>query len=193
MLINAAKPYFIWGLRWVEDVQSLAFDDSWKWLNGILLKRKRAGILKRLESWIRIWVISECAFLFKLYDKLEGEGRSITATMLKDAYMGKKKRDKMVLELFHEHYNQVDQLIGQDFAAGTAERYRTARKHVEAYIRNDYKKDDIAIKDVNHKFITGFEYYLKTVRKYSHNTAIKYAVNFKIEPNDHRKGKRERF
>ena len=117
--------------------------------------------------------------LFKLYDKLQEENRDITAALLKDAYVGKKKPEKMLLELFQEHNDHVDALIGQDFAAGTAERYRTAKKHVEEYIRSEYKKDDIPIKDVDHKFITGFEYYLKTVRKCGHNTAIKYVVNFK--------------
>lgn len=117
--------------------------------------------------------------VLKLYDKLIDEGRQVTARMLKDTYLGIKKPEKMLLEVFQEHNDQVEQLIGRDFAAGTAERYRTARKHLAEYIRYDYKKDDIPIQNVNHKFITGFEYYLKAVRKCSHNTAIKYVVNFK--------------
>ncbi|NHF59173.1 site-specific integrase [Flavobacteriaceae bacterium TP-CH-4] len=117
--------------------------------------------------------------ILKLYDKLIDEDRHVTAVMLKDTYLGKKKPEKMLLEVFQEHNNQVEQLVGQDFAAGTAERYRTAKKHLAEYIKHDYKKDDIPIQDVNHKFITGFEYYLKAVRKCSHNTAIKYVVNFK--------------
>lgn len=117
--------------------------------------------------------------LFKLYDKLQEENRDITAVSLKDAYVGKKKPEKMLLELFQEHNDQVDNLVGKDFSAGTAERYRTAKKHVSDYIQREYKKNDIPVKNVNHKFITGFEYYLKTVRKCGHNTAIKYVVNFK--------------
>ena len=117
--------------------------------------------------------------LFKLYDKLQDENWEITAPMLKEAYLGKKKPEKMLLEIFQEHNDQVDKLVGKDFSAGTAERYRTAKKHVEEYIAREYKKADVLVKDVNHKFITGFEYYLKTVRKCSHNTAIKYVVNFK--------------
>lgn len=42
-----------------------------------------------------------------------------------------------------------------------------------------YKKNDIPVKDVDHKFITGLEYYLKTTRKCAHNSAIKYITNFK--------------
>lgn len=117
--------------------------------------------------------------LFKLYDKLQEDNRDVTAALLKETYLGKKKPEKMLLELFQEHNDQVDKLIGKDFSAGTAERYKTAKKHVSDYIKRTYKKNDIPVKDVNHKFITGFEYYLKTVRKCSHNTAIKYVVNFK--------------
>src|SRR5690606_18608365 len=61
----------------------------------------------------------------------------------------------------------------------TAERYRTAKKHVEDYIQSNYHVKDLNVKDINHKFISGFEYYLKTTRKCSHNTAIKYITNFK--------------
>lgn len=117
--------------------------------------------------------------ILKLYDKLIDEGRNVTASMLKDAYVGKKKPEKMLLAVFQEHNNQVNQLIGRDFAAGTAERYRTTRSHLAEYIQHDYRKEDIPIKDVDHKFITGFEFYLKTARKCSHNTSVKYIVNFK--------------
>ena len=117
--------------------------------------------------------------ILKLYDKLIDGGRQVSARMLKDAYLGKRKTEKMLVEVFKEHNNQVNKLIGQDFAAGTAERYRTACKHISEFIRHEYSKADIPIKDVDHAFITGFEYYLKSVRKCSHNTAIKYVVNFK--------------
>lgn len=32
---------------------------------------------------------------------------------------------------------------------------------------------------IDHKFISGFEFYLKSVRKCSHNSALKYITNFK--------------
>ncbi|WZL89368.1 site-specific integrase [Salinimicrobium sp. 3283s] len=85
----------------------------------------------------------------------------------------------MLLDIFQEHNDRVNKLIGKDFAAGTAERYRTAKKHVEDYIKKEYKASDIPVKDVDHKFISGLEYYLKTERNCAHNSAIKYITNFK--------------
>jgi len=102
-----------------------------------------------------------------------------SAEKIKNQYLGKGENQKMLLEIFKEHNKQVEKLIGKDFAAGTAERYKTAKMHVEDYIKKDYGLLDIPIKDVDHKFITGFEYYLKTVRNCSHNTSVKYITNFK--------------
>lgn len=105
--------------------------------------------------------------------------KSYTAADLRDSYLGKDKSQKMLLEIFKEHNDEVESLVGKDFSAGTAERYRTCKKHITEYIKKKYNRNDIPVEDVDHKFITGFEYYLKTTRKCAHNSAIKYITNFK--------------
>jgi hypothetical protein len=44
------------------------------------------------------------------------------------------------------------------------ERYETSLKHTANFIKFNFEKDDIPIADVNHKFITDYEFYLKTER-----------------------------
>lgn len=117
--------------------------------------------------------------LYQHAEKLRAQDKELTAMALKDAYLGLDNPSKMLLEIFQEHNDQVDSLVGKDFAEGTAERYRTAKSHLSEYIQNEHKRKDIPVHHVNHAFISGFEYYLKTKRKCSHNTAIKYVVNFK--------------
>lgn len=117
--------------------------------------------------------------LNKIQEQLSEKNASVTAQKIKNIYLGKDIKHKMLLEIFQEHNDKVDKLIGKDFAAGTAERYKTARKHVKDYISKEYNVKDIPVKDVDHTFITGFEYYLKTTRNCAHNTAIKYITNFK--------------
>lgn len=117
--------------------------------------------------------------LQKIQERFIDEGKSVTALAIKNRYLGKDKVTKMLIEIFQEHNDKVNSLVGKDFAPGTAERYRTAKRHVQEYIQKEYSADDIPVKDVDHKFITGFEYYLKTTRKCGHNTAIKYITNFK--------------
>src|SRR5690606_34251677 len=51
--------------------------------------------------------------------------------------------------------------------------------HISDYIVHKYRKKDLPLKMLDYEFITGFEYYLKSVKKCSHNTSTKYIVNFK--------------
>ena len=115
----------------------------------------------------------------KIHAQLTENGTTITAEKIKNIFIGKDNKDKMILEIFQEHNDEVELLIGKDFASGTAERYRTAKKHVSDYIWKVYKVKDIPVKEINHKFITGFEFYLKTSRNCAHNSAVKYITNFK--------------
>ena len=108
--------------------------------------------------------------IYGIQHQFQREGKSYTALNLRDSYLGKDKSQKMLLEIFQDHNNKVDNLVGKDFAAGTAERYRTCKKHVAAFIKYKYKKSDIPVQEVDHKFITGLEYYLKTTRKCAHNS-----------------------
>lgn len=121
--------------------------------------------------------------LYEAHQKLLDRGGSFRSKDIVDIYLGKDNKKegqgRMLLEIFQEHNDRVNKLIGKDFAAGTAERYRTAKKHVEDYLKKEYKASDIQVKDVDHKFITGLEYYLKTERNCAHNSAIKYITNFK--------------
>lgn len=117
--------------------------------------------------------------IYKCYQILLDQNKYFTSKQVVDLYMGKDEKAKMLLQIFQEHNDKVHELVGQDFAAGTLERYRTAKMHVENYIKKDFKTDDIPVNEVDHKFISGLEHYLKTVRKCSHNSTIKYITNFK--------------
>lgn len=114
-----------------------------------------------------------------IYNNLIREGRPITPITIKNRFLGKDVKVKMILQIFQQHNDKVEKLVGKDFAAGTLERYKTARKHLKNYIIKEYKVEDIPVTDVNHEFITGFEFYLKTTRNCAHNSAIKYVTNFK--------------
>ena len=117
--------------------------------------------------------------MYTIEQRLISEEKPFTATVLRDIYLGKDSNSKMLLEIFEEHNKKAEKLVGQDFAPGTIERYKTAKKHVSDYILKNYNGNDINVNEVNHTFITGFEYYLKTTRNCSHNTAIKDITNFK--------------
>ncbi|NAY92671.1 tyrosine-type recombinase/integrase [Muricauda sp. JGD-17] len=117
--------------------------------------------------------------LYDIYDSLLKEREDISAAIIKNIYLGKEGKEYMLLEIFQEHNDEIESLLGKGFTKGTLQRYKAAYKHVSAYIIQNYHRNDIPVRRVDHKFITGLEFFLKSQRNCEHNTAIKYVVNFK--------------
>lgn len=115
----------------------------------------------------------------KIHQQFIEEGIFFTANDIKDKFLGTDKRVKMLLELFDEHNQQMKKLIDIEFALGTYKRYHTTRSHVAEFIKLELRKTDIPVRDVDLKFIKGFEYFLKTTKECNHNSALKYVNNFK--------------
>jgi site-specific recombinase XerD len=117
--------------------------------------------------------------LFEIYDDRLKARLHISAATIKNVYLGKEGKEYMVLEIFKEHNDEVEGLLGKGFTKGTLQRYKAAFKHVSDYIGHKYQQKDVPVRSVDHKFITNLEYYLKSVKGLEHNTSIKYIVNFK--------------
>jgi site-specific recombinase XerD len=117
--------------------------------------------------------------LFEIYDTLLKDRLDISAVLIKNTYLGKEGKEYMVLEVFKEHNGEIESLLGKGFTKGTLQRYKAAYVHVSDYIRYKFQLKDIPVRSVDHKFITGLEFYLKSKKNLEHNTAIKYIVNFK--------------
>lgn len=106
-------------------------------------------------------------------------GTAITAEALRNRLTGQTEKPRLLLELFQEHNEQMAKLTGKDYARGTVQRYETALSHTRDYIKHEYNLADIELSVLSHKFITGFEYYLKTERECGHNTTMKYIANMR--------------
>ena len=104
---------------------------------------------------------------------------SLTAEVLKDKFLGKTEKPRMLIDIFKEHNRKVLALVGREYAQGTAIRYQTSLKHTIDFLEWQYKVPDIDIKKIDHYFITQYEFYLRTERKCANNSAFKYIKNFK--------------
>lgn len=102
----------------------------------------------------------------------------VTTEGLKNKLLGIDERIKYLLPIFQDHNNKIEALLGQGFASGTLERYKTSLRHTKEFIEWKYKVGDIDIKVIDHSFITEYEFYLRSERKCSNNTAVKYIKNF---------------
>ncbi|WP_240676129.1 site-specific integrase [Botryobacter ruber] len=106
-------------------------------------------------------------------------GKPVTVETFREKWLGIEEKPVMLLEVFQKHNDQVEKLVGKDFAPGTLERYKTSLQHTRNFILWKYQEEDINIKRLNYGFISDYEFWLKSVRSCSHNTTMKYLANFK--------------
>ncbi len=106
-------------------------------------------------------------------------GRTITSQKIMSFVLGKTAPKVKVLEEFQLHNDEMLALVPMEYAKGTHERFVTARSHVQEFIQFKYNVADVEFSDLNYEFIKDYEFYLKTIRKCSNNTTLKYISNFK--------------
>ena len=117
--------------------------------------------------------------VYKIHKDLVEEGNEISSATIKNILTGSTTKTKSIIEIFEYHNNQLKVLEGKQYAPATVKRYDTALKHVKRFINHNFNIDDMPINKVDHKFVTDFEFYMKSKRNCSHNTTLKYIKNFK--------------
>ena len=116
---------------------------------------------------------------YRIHEELLKSGEPISAQDITDTYLGKRKKQWMLLEIFQNHNDEMASLVGTEYSSGTLQRYKTAFKHTKHFISYKYNRKDIPVEKVNHGFITGLEHFLKSNKKLGHNSAVKYIINLK--------------
>ena len=112
--------------------------------------------------------------LFMHQRELQEAGKQITAKVLLSTFLGVGEKQWSLVELFQEHNDNLKQLIGNGFSPLTLQRYDAALKHIRNYCTVQYNNEKLPLTEVNNKFITGFDFYLKTVAKCQHNSSMKH-------------------
>ncbi|SMO66951.1 site-specific integrase [Fodinibius sediminis] len=103
-------------------------------------------------------------------------GEDVTAHNVKARMQGKEVHMKPLLELFTEHNNKMEQLIGKDYSENTYKKYKTSYGHLERFMDDP----ELPVTKVDLDFLEDFEYYLKTKKNpCSHNTTMKYMSHLK--------------
>ncbi len=102
-----------------------------------------------------------------------------TADKVKNAYLGLGVKKDTFLALFAKHNQEFSRKVGYNRAKASYSKYCTIYKHVEGYIKQEYKRSDIFLKELNLAFVNGFEHYLRTERKCSTNTIWVYMIGVK--------------
>ena len=103
----------------------------------------------------------------------------VTIETLKSKILGVDERERMIIPIYQNHNNKIEDLIGNGYAYGTLERFKISLKHLQEFIQWKYNLSDISINKIDYAFVTEFEFYLRSVKKCNNNTAVKYVRNFR--------------
>ncbi|WP_423129396.1 phage integrase SAM-like domain and Arm DNA-binding domain-containing protein [Gaoshiqia sp. Z1-71] len=112
------------------------------------------------------------------YNQLVAIGDDFDITDLKERITGPKNQ-KQVLDLFDLTIQSVEGKLGHGYTYSTLKHYRTCRRRLEEFIREQYGRTDMALSRINYQFLDSFDLFLKSVVQVSSNTAWGYHKDFK--------------
>ena len=107
------------------------------------------------------------------------DGKLFTTETLRMKWFGINEHTHTLVEVFKNHNDQLEALIGQSNTKATFGKYRTTLDHCKEFMQWKFKREDITITNITYSFITDLEFYLKTEKKCNHNSTIKYLRNLR--------------
>ena len=112
------------------------------------------------------------AKLNKQFTQLLNSEEPVTAELLKNTFLEKIAPTKTLLQLLDYYNTQAEARIGMDFVRATTRHYRVTEGKVRAFLKHQHHRSDIALNQLNHRFATEFEHFLKTEQALDHNTVM---------------------
>jgi site-specific recombinase XerD len=113
------------------------------------------------------------AQVFQIQRESALRNETVTADQVKSIILHKDSEKKHgLVEVYKYHNEQFEKLVGLEYSIGTFKKFNCALKSLEEFLKWKYSKKDILISQVNHEFITEYEFYLKSVQKLQHNSAM---------------------
>ena len=114
------------------------------------------------------------------YHAIETRETVVTVEKIRNAFLGCSSNQRTLLDLFRSHLEDARKLVGINKTEATLAKYDRTYRRLEEFMKAKYKVTDIALKEINHKFITDFEMYLLTVSKCNENTTAKFIQTFRM-------------
>jgi len=103
----------------------------------------------------------------------------ITAESLKMRFLGQDTKRHYLIEIYLDHNRKIEALLGKGYKPGTLKGYNTSVGHLTDYVLKQYGDMDIDIQRIDHAFIEGYEFFLRTEKSCSPISAAKYMKHFR--------------
>lgn len=95
------------------------------------------------------------------YHSLSEANEVVTASMVRDAFLGTNIKSNTLLAVFEEFNDRQEKLIGIDLAQSTFNKYDLTYRRLKEFLKVKMRKNDILLCQVDRNFVMDFEAYLK--------------------------------
>ncbi|MEE9361441.1 MAG: site-specific integrase [Cellulophaga sp.] len=119
--------------------------------------------------------------LLQCHKELIEEDKVLSSDAIKSRYLGEDDNCKTLKELIAYHNGNMIHVL----KAGTMKNYYTTERYLQKFLRKKKRLKDIYLKQLNFRFITDFEHYLRTYKNtkkqlmLSNNGVMKHLERFK--------------
>ena len=122
---------------------------------------------------------STTASLHTVYRKILERDNYVTAEKVKNSFLGLSTDSTTLLQLYQQHNDDMAKAVGISVAKATLQKYQVTYKRLEEFMKLRYNVSDISLKEIDHRFVTEFEFFLRTESMCNVNTTYKYMRFFK--------------
>jgi len=102
------------------------------------------------------------------YREMSLQKKMITTETFKREYFGTNEDEYTLCKLMN--YHNID--MKESISWGTMKNYFTTQKYLERFLKEKKQAVDIGLNEINYKFVTDFEYYLKTYKPKNHQKRL---------------------
>ena len=141
--------------------------------NRAIGRSEQAGQINRLLDEIK-------AGIDRHYKIVLERDTFVTAEKIKNSFLGIDLRSETLLQVFKKYNEDFEAMKQAGLRSySTLHKYQVVYLHLEAFIKKQYNRTDIALIELTSAFIVDFELYLATVPKLAHNTIWLYMMPLK--------------
>ncbi len=116
--------------------------------------------------------------IYEAHRQLTQADELITAETIRNKFLGKSEKPRLLIEIFNEHNKRMETLIDKEYSRGTLTCFQTSLKHTKNFLKWKYNLTDIDIKQIDNSFIMDYDFFLRSERKCANNSAVKNMKNF---------------
>lgn len=142
------------------------------WNNGKGMAKGKNPDISRLNSFLE----QIRSMLTNHYQDLVVNKQQVSPEAIKNKFFGIDESGETLKGLVEYHNTRMD----ENLKWGTLKNYKTTQKYIEKFLKQKYNRTDIQLSELNYKFITDFEYFLRKFQPVDHhkpmgnNTVMKH-------------------